>query len=128
MNLQYLTAPRIVTRFNYLRTLALGDFGIVAGLSLYGHKIVTAVSVKISKITPSPGFSIEIGVALVMITGTMLGVPLSSTHCQVGATSGVALLEVRERAAAFPLVSAPLPARTLEMNWCSTELSIHLAI
>ncbi|CBN77082.1 high affinity phosphate transporter (ISS) [Ectocarpus siliculosus] len=79
-------------KLGYL-TLALGGFGIVAGLSLYGHKIVTAISVKISKITPSRGFSIEIGAALVMITGTMLGVPLSSTHCQVGATSGIALLE-----------------------------------
>ncbi|CAN0522792.1 unnamed protein product, partial [Ectocarpus sp. 8 AP-2014] len=73
--------------------LALGGFGIVAGLALYGHKIITAIGVKIAKITPSRGFSIEIGAALVMITGTRLGVPLSSTHCQVGATSGVALLE-----------------------------------
>ncbi|CAM9108492.1 unnamed protein product [Ectocarpus sp. 6 AP-2014] len=74
-------------------TLALGGCGIVAGLALYGHKIITAIGVKIAKITPSRGFSIEIGAALVMITGTRLGVPLSSTHCQVGATSGVALLE-----------------------------------
>ncbi|CAN0436714.1 unnamed protein product, partial [Ectocarpus sp. 12 AP-2014] len=74
-------------------TLALGGFGIVAGLALYGHKIITAISVKMSKTTPSRGFSMEIWAALVVITGTMLGVPLSSTHCQVGATSGVALLE-----------------------------------
>ncbi|CAM9249167.1 unnamed protein product [Ectocarpus fasciculatus] len=83
---------RNLGKLGYL-ALALGGFGIVAGLVLFGHKIISAISVKIAKITPSRGFSIEIGAALVMITGTMLGVPLSSTHCQVGATSGVAQLE-----------------------------------
>ncbi|CAM9650082.1 unnamed protein product [Ectocarpus fasciculatus] len=83
---------RSLCKFGYL-TLALGGFGIVAGLALYGYRILAAISVKIAKITPSRGFSIEIGAALVMITGTMLGIPLSSTHCQVGATLGVARLE-----------------------------------
>ncbi|CAN0397168.1 unnamed protein product [Pylaiella littoralis] len=73
--------------------LALGGLGIVAGLSLYGYKIIAAIGVKIAKITPSRGFAIELGSAMMVIIGTRLEIPLSTTHCQVGATTGVALLE-----------------------------------
>lgn len=70
--------------------------GIVIGLYTYGHNVVTTIGARIAKITPSRGFSIELGAILVTITCTRMQVPLSSTQCQVGATVGVALLEVRE--------------------------------
>eukprot|EP00903_Cladosiphon_okamuranus_P013854 g12891.t1 len=73
--------------------LALGGLGIVAGLAIYGYKIIAAIGVKIAKITPSRGFAIELGSAIMIIIGTRLEIPLSTTHCQVGATAGVALLE-----------------------------------
>ncbi|CAM9492879.1 unnamed protein product, partial [Choristocarpus tenellus] len=73
--------------------LALGGLGISVGLALYGWKIISAIGVKICKITPSRGFAIELGSAMVVIIGSRLEIPLSTTHCQVGATTGVALLE-----------------------------------
>ncbi|CAN0387825.1 unnamed protein product [Ascophyllum nodosum] len=73
--------------------LALGGVGIAVGLALYGYKIIVAIGVKIAKITPSRGFAIELGSAIMIIIGTRLEIPLSTTHCQVGATTGVALLE-----------------------------------
>uniref|UniRef100_A0A7S4F6K6 Phosphate transporter n=1 Tax=Chrysotila carterae TaxID=13221 RepID=A0A7S4F6K6_CHRCT len=73
--------------------LALGGAGIGIGLLLYGYKIMRAIGVKLAVITPSRGFSIELGAAIVIIIGSYLGLPLSTTHCQVGATTGVALLE-----------------------------------
>ncbi|CBJ32177.1 PiT family transporter: phosphate [Ectocarpus siliculosus] len=73
--------------------LAFGGLGMVAGLALYGYNIIAAIGVKIAKITPSRGFAIELGSALTVIIGTRLEIPLSTTHCQVGATAGVALLE-----------------------------------
>ncbi|CAM9757754.1 unnamed protein product [Ascophyllum nodosum] len=73
--------------------LAIGGVGIVFGLALYGYKIIAAIGVKIAKITPSRGFAIELGSAIMVIIGTRLEIPLSTTHCQVGATTGVALLE-----------------------------------
>ena len=78
------------------RILLLGGLGIAAGLLLYGYKIMRAIGVKLAVITPSRGTSIELGAALVIIFGSYLGLPLSTTHCQVGATTGVALLEGKE--------------------------------
>ena len=46
-----------------------------------------------TKITPSRGFCIEISAAFVVTMGSFLGLPLSTTHCQVGATVGVGLCE-----------------------------------
>lgn len=73
--------------------LALGGLGIGIGLLVYGYKIMRAIGVKLAVITPSRGFAIELGAATVIIMGSYLGLPLSTTHCQVGATTGVALLE-----------------------------------
>ena len=73
--------------------LAMGGVGITLGLLLYGYKIIKTIGVKLCCITPSRGFSIELGSATVVIIGSRLGIPLSTTHCQVGATLGVAALE-----------------------------------
>merc|ERR1719164_306989 len=73
--------------------LGIGGLGIGLGLLLYGYKIMRAIGVKLAVITPSRGVSIELGAAIVIIIGSYLGIPLSTTHCQVGATTGVALLE-----------------------------------
>ena len=73
--------------------LGLGGVGIAAGLYVYGKKITYAIGEKLVKITPSRGVAIELSSALVIITGSRLKIPLSTTHCQVGATVGVGLLE-----------------------------------
>ncbi len=73
--------------------LALGGAGIALGLALYGYKIIQAIGLKLCKITPSRGVAIELASALVIITGSRLEIPLSTTHCQIGATMGVAALE-----------------------------------
>tara|TARA_B100000925_G_scaffold291256_1_gene278699 strand:- start:3305 stop:4894 length:1590 start_codon:yes stop_codon:yes gene_type:complete len=73
--------------------LGLGGVGIIIGLVTYGYKIIRAIGIKICKITPSRGFAIELGTATVIIIGSRLGIPLSTTHCQIGGTMGVASLE-----------------------------------
>merc|ERR1719198_676150 len=78
--------------FRYL-ILGLGGIGIGVGLCLYGSQILRAIGVKLAVITPSRGFCIEMGSSTVVILGAYYGLPLSTTHCQVGATIGVACLE-----------------------------------
>jgi len=73
--------------------LGMGGIGIAVGLYIYGKKITYAIGEKLCKITPSRGVAIELSSALVIITGSRLKIPLSTTHCQVGATVGVGLLE-----------------------------------
>lgn len=73
--------------------LGMGGIGIAVGLYVYGKKITYAIGEKLVKITPSRGVAIELSSALVIITGSRLKIPLSTTHCQVGATVGVGLLE-----------------------------------
>ena len=73
--------------------LGMGGVGIAFGLIIYGKKIIYAIGEKLCKITPSRGSVIELSSALVIIIGSRLKIPLSTTHCQIGATVGVGLLE-----------------------------------
>lgn len=73
--------------------LALGGAGIVLGLAMWGYRIILAIGVKLTKLTPSRGFSIEIGAAITVLIASEIGLPVSTTHCQVGATMGVGLVE-----------------------------------
>ena len=92
----YVTSKTTGSENDSLWILTIGGLGIGAGLLLYGHKIMRAIGVKLAVITPSRGTSIELGAAMVIIFGSRMGWPLSTTHCQVGATTGVALLEGKE--------------------------------
>lgn len=71
--------------------LFLGGLGIVVGLMLMGRKVIETVGNQITKITPTRGFAAEFAAALTILIGTILGMPLSTTHVLVGAVIGVGL-------------------------------------
>jgi sodium-dependent phosphate transporter len=73
--------------------LSIGGVGITVGLLTYGYRIMYAMGDKLCKISPARGVAIELTSALVVITGSRLKIPLSTTHCQIGATVGVGALE-----------------------------------
>ena len=73
--------------------LVLGGIGMVMGLATYGYKLIRVLGFKLTKITPSRGYAIEIGSSLTVILGSIYGIPLSTTFCQVGSTVAVGLLD-----------------------------------
>lgn len=73
-------------------------FLVVAGLLLglgfwfYGYHIVRSLGNKITQMSPTRGFSVELGAAITVLLASRLGLPVSTTQCLTGASLGVALM------------------------------------
>lgn len=74
-----------------------GGVGIVFGLGTYGHKVMATVGENIAKLTYTRGFTAQISTALTVLMATQLGLSVSTTHCLIGAITGVALVEGPEK-------------------------------
>ena len=71
--------------------LLLGGAGIVFGLATYGHRVIKTVGEKITKLTPSFGFSANLATASTVVFASFLGFPVSTTHTLIGGVIGVGL-------------------------------------
>ena len=71
--------------------LLVGGIGIVVGLATFGYKVIATVGKNITELTPSRGFSAEIGAATTVVLATYTGAPISTTQTLVGAVLGVGL-------------------------------------
>lgn len=71
--------------------LLLGGGGIVAGLIMYGHKVIATVGNNITELTPSRGFAATLAAAATVVVASGTGLPISTTHTLVGAVLGVGL-------------------------------------
>lgn len=71
--------------------LAFGGVGIVIGLATWGWRVIETIGRKITELTPTRGFSAEFGTATTILVASKLGLPISTTHCLVGAILGVGL-------------------------------------
>lgn len=69
--------------------LLLGAVGIVAGLIMYGHKVITTVGSGITDLTPSNGFCCNLAASTTVVIASGTGLPISTTHTLVGAVLGV---------------------------------------
>lgn len=69
--------------------LALGGVGIVIGLATWGWRVMETIGKKITELTPTRGFCAEFGAASTILLASRLGLPISTTHCIVGAVLGV---------------------------------------
>lgn len=70
----------------------IGAMGVVAGLSMYGYKIIETIGTKITTLTPIRGFSAQFATAFTVISATVFGMPVSTTHTLVGAVLGVGMM------------------------------------
>jgi len=98
--------------------LALGGLGIVMGLATYGYKVIESIGKRITEITPTRGFSAELGTATTVLVCSKLGLPISTTFVIVGAVMGVGMargfaaldLRVIRKIFASWLVTIPISA------------------
>ncbi len=71
--------------------LILGGAGIVAGLLMYGQRVMATIGKNITELTPSRGFAATLAAATTVVFASGTGLPISTTHTLVGAVLGVGL-------------------------------------
>ena len=111
--------------------LAWGGFGIVAGLMIWGYRVIATIGKKITELTPTRGFAAEFAAASVVLVASKLGLPISATHTLVGAVMGVGFARglnrvraetVREIVASW-VVTIPVGALLCVLyTWVSTKV------
>ncbi|GDY27153.1 MULTISPECIES: inorganic phosphate transporter [unclassified Agarivorans] len=71
--------------------LPLGGLGIVAGLALFGSRVIATIGKGITHLTPSRGFAAELAAATTVVVASGTGLPISTTQTLVGAVLGVGM-------------------------------------
>ena len=69
--------------------LLIGGVGMALGLIVVGRKVIKTLATEVVTLTPMSALSASVSVALVMLVGTYLGLPLSGTHVMVAALIAV---------------------------------------
>lgn len=92
--------------------LFLAGGAISVGLSVWGHRLLRTVGIELTHMSCCRGFCCEISSAMIMIVGSFLGFPLSTTHAAIGAIIGVALVDL----SFDPETHEPLKPRFWKLN------------
>lgn len=73
--------------------LVLGGAGIVAGLAVWGKKVIATIGEGIISLQPSGGFCAELATATTILLASRLGLPISTSHALVGGVVGIGLVQ-----------------------------------
>ncbi|MBI4781224.1 MAG: inorganic phosphate transporter [Oscillatoriophycideae cyanobacterium NC_groundwater_1537_Pr4_S-0.65um_50_18] len=76
-----------------LWVLLLGGVGIVAGLAVWGKKVIATVGTGIIPLQPSGGFCAQMGAATTVLLASQVGLPVSTSHAIVGGVVGIGLVQ-----------------------------------
>ncbi|KAG4441297.1 hypothetical protein IFR05_003225 [Cadophora sp. M221] len=71
---------------------------IGAGFWFFCYKVVRSLGNKITYVSPVRGFVINIATSVTVLGASKLGIPVSTTQCQLGATIGVGLSSLDTKA------------------------------
>ena len=103
--------------------MAWGGLGIGLGLLMFGNRVINTMGSKITPMTPSLGFVTVLSASLVVMLCSFLGIPTSTTHCQVMAVvgGGVARGWVDTRSLRGGLATVDLKVfRNIGLSWICT--------
>lgn len=64
---------------------------MVLGLSTFGYHVMRTPGNRLTLVSPSRGFCMELASAITVLMATRMRLPVSTTQCIVGATVGVGL-------------------------------------
>ncbi|MEW5857495.1 MAG: inorganic phosphate transporter [Cyanobacteriota bacterium] len=73
--------------------LVVGGAGIVAGLAVWGKKVIATIGEGIIALQPSGGFCAELATATTILLASRLGLPVSTSHALVGAVVGIGAVQ-----------------------------------
>ncbi|KAI6202616.1 Phosphate transporter [Aphelenchoides fujianensis] len=79
-----------------LLLLLYGVLATLCGLWLLGHRVIRTVGSRMSTINPATGFIIEFGAAVTTLFASKIGIPISTTHCLIGAVVMVGCVSSRK--------------------------------
>merc|ERR1712032_775728 len=70
-----------------------GALGFAVGILTMGRFTIKTVGTKITVLSPSKAFATQIGGAVAVLSASVLGMPVSTSHCLVGAVFGIGLIQ-----------------------------------
>ena len=106
----------------------------VLGIVTIGSRTIATVGSKITKLTQSSAFAVQAGATMAVLLSTAIGLPVSTSHCLVGALIGTG---IAGKYAVPPELGAPNRNAPLDLNvlkkivlaWVVTiPLSVVLAL
>ncbi|KAK4096279.1 phosphate transporter [Parathielavia hyrcaniae] len=74
--------------------LIVAGFLLGAGFWFFGYHIIRSLGNKITQLSPTRGYAMELGAAITVLLASRLGLPVSTTQCLTGAVFGVALMNL----------------------------------
>lgn len=73
---------------------AVGGLGLGFGFWTFGYHIMRNLGNRITKHSPTRGYSMELGAAITVLLATQLNLPVSTTQCITGSIIGVAVVSL----------------------------------
>lgn len=76
---------------NLFLIFAVASFMVFLGAFLLSYRVIETIGKGITSLDPFSGFAAQLGAGISIFLFTLLGMPISTTYCIVGAISGVGL-------------------------------------
>jgi PiT family inorganic phosphate transporter len=115
--------------------LLLGGVGMGIGLLVLGRRIVRTVGIELTELRPSASFSAATAGAIVLLVGTVLGIPLAATHILITSLIGTGMAnqvtsnkKVLRKLILTSLLTVPVSAILAMCFWGIYQITLHYVL